>query len=359
MWYPSIQFTFRYFEPSKNVHIWKSTNVSNFKVAPSPALDRRSSKSDQFSITLDPASPGRYTIEGKHDDDVAISVTFDRLAAGWKVGAGPKGGMSYFGQMPSTGLDVTGARNGPETGKAMDGYCIHRFWPRCAVSGIVRLGNEVVDLEGSRGLLSHAIQGMRPDNLACRWNFANFQSPAAAGDGVALAQMEFTTTKTYGYSKVNIGSVVVGDQLVAVTAGGTGIEGKSTATYTNEQKDDTGYMLPGQITYNWEGPTIFNEDPAKVGAPTKAELVLNLAKNSPGAAYDTNGLIQRVDVLGELPWAVKKIVNATGANPYIYTWLNEVPVKIETVTEAGEAKTIEAKGVVFNEASYVSKKILD
>lgn len=321
VWYPSIQFTFRYVDAAKNVHVWKSTSVTNFVVAPSAKVDRRSCKSDQFTITVDPATPTKYTIEGKYDDDCQISLVFERLTEGWKVGAGPRGGMSYFGSLK----DAPASGSAPDITSGGDGYCVHRFWPRCAVSGIMRIGKDVVDVEGSRGMFVNAIQGMRPNVLAAKWNFATFQSSAAGGEGVALTMMEFTTTPAYGSQKVNIGSVVVGDKLVSITAGGTGLEGTSSAEHKDTVVDpETGYDAPRSIEYSWSGASLFPTDGKLVAAPaapkTSATLVLELATSAKGEPYETRGLVGKIDVLGEIPYLVKKFVNyAAGTKPYIYT----------------------------------------
>lgn len=312
LWYPTIQFTFRYVEPSKDIHIWKSTAVTSWVSAPSAALDKRSCKSDQFSITLDPATPNRYTIEGKYDADVQISLVYEKLADGWKLGAGPRGGMTYFGTLaaqPPKGP-------APDLTSGADGYAIHRFWPRCAVSGIMRVGTDVVDLADARGIFVHAVQGMRPNILAAKWNFANFQSSAAGGQGVSLTMMEFTTTPAYGSQTINVGSVVVGDKLVAVTAGsalaGVGSHAKHLASVLDAE---TEYEAPGQIAFAWEGQTL-----GEAGKSTNATLLLDLATSAPGAPYTTRGLVEKVDVLGQIPYLLKKFVNyAAGTKPYIYT----------------------------------------
>jgi hypothetical protein len=299
--------------------------VTNFVVGP-PKLDKRSSKSDQFTITVDPASPNKYVIQGKYDDEVQISLVYEALTPGWKLGAGPRGGMTYFGALKDA---ATGAKgDAPDVSGGADGYAIHRFWPRCAVSGIMRIGTDVVDLDQARGVFIHAIQGLRPNVLAAKWNFANFQSPAAGGEGVSLTMMEFTTTPAYGSKKVNIGSVVVGDKLVAVTAGGDGVVRGSVAEHVDALVDvETGYAAPGAIKYLWEGAKLGGEgDTVKFSGEgkVKAELELKLLTSKAGEPYATRGLVEKVDVLGQIPYLVKKFVNyAAGTKPYIYTVRHE------------------------------------
>lgn len=288
--------------------------MTNFVTAPAK-YDKRSSKSDQFSIVIDPASPNKYIIEGKHDSEVQISIVYEQLAEGWKIGAGPRGGFTYFGNLSS----AVSTGNIPDVSAGSDGYCIHRFWPRCAVSGIVRVGTDVLDLEGSRGTFIHAIQGLRPNVLAAKWNFGCFQSTSPQ-DGVALTMMEFTTVPSYGSKKINIGSIVVGDKLVCVTAGGDGVTGGSSADHLDARIDEeTGYNAPGQISFLWQGASL-QDDKVLEDKRTKANVLLDLATSKPGEEYKTKGLVEKVDVLAHIPYLIKKFVNyAAGTKPFIYT----------------------------------------
>ncbi|GAA5832388.1 hypothetical protein JCM11251_006431 [Rhodosporidiobolus azoricus] len=352
--WPNIQFTFRHCD-GKGKNTWKSINVSNFKVAPSAKLDKRSCKSDQFTITVDPATPTKMTIEGKYDDDVQISLVFEQLATGFKLGAGPKGGMTYYGNKtgkgPSTGY-------APNTTDGADGFAVHRIWPRCKVSGIMRVGANVTDLEGARGIFIHAIQGLRPNLLAAKWNFANFQQ-VDGDDGVALTMMEFTTTPQYGSKVVNIGSVVVGDKLVAVTAGGDGVVGGSSATHVDPIKDDeTGYNAPSSIKYVWDGAALEGEGanlkPVTSGSNSKVHAVMTMGLLTSQKGYETKGLVEKVDVLGQIPYLIKKFVNyAAGTKPYIYTWLNPTSASI-TLGNGTETKTIDVTGYTFAESTFIS-----
>ncbi|GAA5929907.1 hypothetical protein JCM1841_001255 [Sporobolomyces salmonicolor] len=353
LWYPSIQLTFRHANPKTGTNTWKSVSVTNFVTAPSPKLDKRSSKADQFSITLDPSNPNKYTIEGKYDNDVQISLVYEALTPGYKVGTGPTGGFTYFGQRSDKPSPTDGS---PDVNGGADGYCIHRLWPRCKVSGIMRVGNDVTDLDGARGVFIHAIQGLRPNLLAAKWNFANFQS--LEDDGVSLTMMEFTTTPQYGSKVINIGSVVVGDKLVAVTAGGSGVAGGSSVTHNDPIKDaETDYDAPSSLKFVWEGAALEGEgDQLKPveGSNSKVHAVLveDLLVDAEG--YKTRGLVEKVDVLGQIPYLIRKFVNyAAGTKPYIYTWVNDVKAQI-TLGNGTETKTIDTQGVIFTEATFIS-----
>ena len=293
--------------------------MSKFAVAPpnpktgGSKLDKRSSKSDQFSVIVDPANPDTYTIECGYDGSVNLSMTVTRAKGvpGWKLGQGNRGGLSYFGnaKAPSNAASLDPDYNG-----GSEGYVVHRFWPRAEISGVVRIGKDVLSLDGSRGMLVHAIQGMRPNLVACRWNFANFQS--SAEDKTSLVMMEFTTTSSHGHQKVNVGSVVVDDKLVAVTLGGSGLPNGSKAEWQQIVLDaETTYNAPGKILYQWPGPVI--EGP---GANVSALDLQLTPEGAPKTSYQgTNGLVEKVDFMAEVPYLVKKVVNvATGVKPYIY-----------------------------------------
>lgn len=243
--------------------------------------------------------------------------------------------MTYFGQLAAASSSSSSSTGGGVDLKSGgDGYAIHRFWPRCKVEGIMVVNKEVIDLSGgSRGTFIHAIQGMRPNLLAAQWNFANFQSVSKEGaeeeedSGVALTMMEFLTTPAYGSIKINVGSIVVGDKLLAITAGGEGITtgGSSTELINNSIDLETGYSAPGTLGYNWEGITL-SSDGTTISSDsnsnqTKASLSIDLGvTSSPGENYEAKSLVLKVDVLGELPALAKKIISyAAGTKPYIYT----------------------------------------
>ncbi|TNY18571.1 oxidative stress survival, Svf1-like protein, partial [Rhodotorula diobovata] len=362
LFWPNIQVTFRYCNPKTNTNVWKSVTVTNFKVAPSDKLDKRSCKSDQITVTVDPATPTKYQIQAKYDDEVQISLEYDALCPGFKLGAGPKGGMTYFGQLSAK---PTPAGDAPDYAAGGDGYCVHRFLPRCAVSGIVRVGADVIDLAGSRGVFIHAIQGLRPNLLAAKWNFCNFQTVDKEGDeAVSLILMEFTTPPGYGSKVVTVGSVVVGDKLVAVSSGGSGIVGGAQAQHEDAVVDaETGYAAPGAIKFSWEAPRLeeaaggaaadklvaATEGNSKVHATIQLDLVTDKAK------YETRGLVEKVDVLGQIPYLIRKFVNyAAGTKPYIYTWLNPTKASI-TLGSGSETKTLDVEGYSFVEASFISE----
>ena len=285
-------------------------NVNNF-VTPPPGLDKRSSKADEFSITYKSSAgtdfPESYTVFANLGVGLQVSLDIQRPASipGYKVGKGPKGGYSYFG---------------PDPQKA-EGYVIHRFWPRFKATGAIIRDGKATSVQGS-GMFVHAIQGMRPNLVASAWNFAHFQSNQLGG--VSAIQMEFTTIDTYGKRGagsggvvVNVGSLVIADKLAAVTTEtrwpGENPTGSvvSQATHVKSEHDsDTSYRMPTEMLFEWKAPSIV---PGAAGT-IQAKLQLDV-----GSVAKPKGLIEKVDVLAEIPYVLKVAVNyVAGTKPYIY-----------------------------------------
>ncbi|KAF5367378.1 hypothetical protein D9758_003690 [Tetrapyrgos nigripes] len=345
VWYPTIQFTCKIYDPKTQKAIWKSVNVSNF-ACPAPGRDKRSCKADQFSIThkVNPDSdyPETYVISAHPSDDVQIFLEVSRPASapGFKVGNDAEGGYSHFGPDP----------------KNAEGYVVHRFWPLYKSTGHVTISGQAKSVEGP-GMFVHAIQGMRPNLVAASWNFAHFQSQDHGG--VSAIQMEFTTTEAYGKKGagsggvvVNIGSLVVGGKLATVTAetkwpGEPVAEDalvRSRASHLKPVLDpETGYQKPSELLFEWAGPSVIRGSSGTYKALLQVDV---------GDVEKPKGLIEKVDVLAEIPYVIKMAVNYVArTKPYIYQWTN--PAKL-VINEPGSDAAVEANGHVYMEATFIS-----
>ncbi|KAH9063849.1 oxidative stress survival Svf1-like protein [Lactarius vividus] len=299
VWYPTIQFTFKVFNPKTGEKTWRSVNVTNF-VTPPPNLDKRSSQADEFTITHkdapDTEFPESYTITVNLAQEVQISLEVRRPVGvpGFKIGKGPDGGYSYFG---------------PDAAQP-EGYVVHRFWPLTKTSGSITMNGKQLAVE-SPGILAHG--------------------------GVSAIQMEFTTTNDYGrkgagsgYVSVNVGGLVVGGKLAAVTA-----ETKSA------HDPDTGYPQPTELLFRWAAPSIL---------PDAAGLI--------EGTLVVDGLIEKVDVLAEIPSVVKTVVKyVAGTKPYIYQWITPAKLKLtgSDLLLPGLEKGLEVEGFAYTEATFISE----
>ncbi|WFD05227.1 Putative cell survival pathways protein [Malassezia vespertilionis] len=353
LWNPQVQMTFKYFNPTTGKKVWKSKNVDGFTTLD----DKRSSKSSAFTITIKDGADGtqEYAIQANLDSDVQLLYTMKRptSAPGWKLGDGKCGGFSYFG--PSM--------------ENQHGYVVHRFWPYAKTDGLIVIDGQAIEATG-QGMFVQAIQGMRPNLVAARWNFCTFQS--TEHDGLSALLMEFTTTRDYGIAKkgsngamqvrepqvVTSGSVVYRGELIAVVGATRDLNASEDAPsrhsntriqHLNCARDEfTGYDAPQSIQYNWDGPSVSGDH-----APVQAEIKLDLGK--PAAM---NGLIDKVDVLAEIPYFIKKFVNyVAGTKPYIYQTLNHATLRLTlpgSVAKDGET-TVTAKGTLFEEHTFISQ----
>ncbi len=300
------------YNPVTKERVWRSANVTNFTTPP-PGLDKRSCKGDQFTVTYKskPGSdtPESYTIHAKVSDDVQVSieVTRPQSAPGWKIGKGPKGGYSYYGTDPDK----------------PDGYVIHRFWPLTQASGHVIYKGKAIEANGP-GIFNHVIMGMRPNLIASRWNYAQFHSELHGG--ISAIQMELTTPAAHGRNgsgsggvKVNIGSLVIGGKLACVTAETTWPDEpqdsqaliKSRAYHRDTVIDsDTSYPQPKELEFVWAGQSLISDSSDQIQAKVKVDV---------GPPSAPKGLVEKVDVLAEIPAMVKAVISyVAGTKPYIY-----------------------------------------
>ncbi|WRT66479.1 uncharacterized protein IL334_003438 [Kwoniella shivajii] len=344
----TTQMTFKVYNPNTKKSTWRSINASGVK------FDKQSAKSDQFEVkhSGSPTTEESYHIIATLDKDVKFDVKFVRPAEapGFKFGAGAQGGFSTFGK--------------ERQDAKRDGFVIHRFHPSAYSSGTITIGDKPLDVTGE-GMFVHAIQGMRPNLVASRWNFAFFTTPHGADDAklgkVRAVQMEFETTDDYGpkgpksgRTKVNIGAVYTSESAPLIVSGQThspsatpdvyptATESISSATHISPIKDkETGYLVPSSIEYKWSADKVKGE--GKVSA--------KLTQATAGAIVGEGGLIEKVNVLQEIPYVIRKGVNAvTGADPYIYQYVNSATLEVEI-----DGETILVKGYLFNEASFVSE----
>lgn len=373
--FPQIQVTFKLYNPTTGAKIWKSVSVSKF-VSPAPkSNDKRTCKSDQLAIdfvTL-PNGDEKFVLDITYDAEVQLSWSFVRPAAskGWKIGSGPQGGKSIFGLQPP-----------PTPSAEPDGYVFHAFWPVAKTEGVILANGQVIDGAG-QGMFIHAIQGMRPNLVASKWNFANFQS-----DKVTAIMMEFTTIASYGDPDessaekdpanpaatkrhplaVTIGSVSVGGRLTSVVAATRGRPGKPLMDKTADEHltafvqhakptpdPDTGYNVPTEIAYHWDGPALSADStPKALPQNVKADVVVDL--KAPYPSIDAPALVDKVDVLAEIPYLVKKIISyAAGLKPYVYQTISKATLTIELPEAVGElpAGASNVEGTLFEEHTYL------
>ncbi|KAK9474198.1 oxidative stress survival, Svf1-like protein [Dipodascopsis tothii] len=294
------QFTCRIYHPDKpEESVWTSTHLNDFSIKDDRKVDF---SADDLKITLS-KDLKEYTIVSNVNKESQIDIKIAQEAPGFKIG--PDGLTKY----------------GTEVDKPW-GTMRHMFWPRATVSGKIVVKGIELAAEG-QAMYVMALQGMKPQHTASRWNFVNFQGPT-----LSAIMMEFTTPPSYGSSIVNIGGVARKSELLAATV-------QNSATHTKTKSDDeNGWPEPAEIKLVWDGVS-----PTPAATPIHAELTAPIPN-----------LVERVDVMAEIPAFVKKIVaGVAGTKPYIYQYSNPatITVKIgdEVITESGH---------LYNEATFIS-----
>lgn len=265
--------------------------------------DKKSVKTDYFSIQLD-AEQKTYKLNMTHPE-LVVSLDFTRVDQGFKVGEG----KTYLGGDKATAAGIVS----------------HKFWPRAAAKGTFIVDQKIYDIEGE-GMFIHAIQGMQPHLIASNWNFVNFQS-----DKASIGMMQFQTTKQYGSININQGSLVLNDKLVCVSIE-NGVE-----LLDLKKDEDTDYDIPQKIKLTWKGKTIKQEENEE---PKDVSIVM---------VVETKNLIDKIDILAEIPYFIRKLVQSLILKPYIYQWLDRATAEITV----GDEKTV-TEGHCFQELVFVS-----
>ncbi|KAK9240208.1 oxidative stress survival, Svf1-like protein [Lipomyces kononenkoae] len=293
------QFTCRVYHPDKpEESVWTSTHLTNFAIG----ADKTSFKADKLSLELS-EDLTTYKINSEVNDKSIVNITVAREAPGFKVG---QDGVTRYG----TDYEKPW------------GSMRHIFWPRAKVEGTIEVNGHKLEISG-RAMYVMALQGMKPHHAAARWNFVNFQGPTVSG-----VMMEFTTPPSYGSKVVNVGAIARNDKLFAATV-------DNTAVHTKTKSDDVnGWPEPLEVKFEWKGTS-----------PDDAATPLDAVLEAP-----IPNLVERVDVMSEIPAFVKKVVaGVAGTKPYIYQYSNPASIKVkfgdEEYTEPGH---------LYSEATFIS-----
>lgn len=288
----TAQFTFRLFnnkDPKDSNITWTSTKLEEFRTEGSNFYAK------DLSIELNEEN-NLYTLKSAVNKDSIVDLTVSKLVPGVIFG---KDGFTYYGD------DLANPW----------GSMRHLFWPRCSVKGSIKLQNSTIDINGYT-MFVMALQGMKPHHAAKSWNFLNFQS-----ENYSAVQMEFTTPISYNTTKVNIGVVTTNDKILFASI-------NNKVDHIDSKIDEIGWPVPNQIQFNFNKALESSETRASV----KGEL---------------KQLVERVDVMAEIPQFVKNIVSGVaGTKPYIYQFCNDMTIQVDDVSE---------HGIGFNEATFISE----
>lgn len=313
----TAQFTFRLYNYKGNhdENIWTSTKLENFRIEGSNFY------ANDLSIELSEDNT-TYELKSNVNKASVVNLKIQRIVPGVIFG---KDGTTLYGD------DVTNPW----------GSMRHVFWPRCKVTGTIgtesSLGSEEVFNIDGYTMLVMALQGMKPHHAAKSWNFLNFHSSK-----YSALQMEFTTPKSYANTKVNVG--IVSDDKGLILAS---INNK--IIHLDSQIDEIGWPVPKRIIFNYTEGGEALEPAEGISADSTIETTIPTVvdKNTIVVKGDFENLVERVDVMAEIPQFVKNIVSGVaGTKPYIYQYCNEFEIE-------DTQNKIKDKGIAFCEVTFI------
>lgn len=298
----TAQFTCRVVHDDKpEESVWTSTHLEDYEAKGTEF----NAHEVHVSLSQDCNS---YKLSSNVCEDSIVDFTIVREAEGFKIGSD---GTSLYG------TDAA----------APWGSMRHVFWPRASVKGSISIKGNKIDIDG-HCMYVMAMQGMKPHHAAARWNFANFQGPTASA-----VVMEFTTPVSYGSQTVSIGAATHLNKLLF-----TSVDVKS--THIDASEDEVGWPAPKKIEFDLQGPAPEAEDPK----PTVAAHL----------HADLSHLVERVDVMAEIPNFVKKVVaGVSGAKPYIYQYSDKA-MTIKITDAEGNNPIVEEAGHGYIETTFIS-----
>ncbi|KND01341.1 uncharacterized protein SPPG_03153 [Spizellomyces punctatus DAOM BR117] len=293
-WSPSVQVSAAYHgaDGSKKRHT-ASLSGSSFR----PAEDGISVTCENMSVQFD-ASKKSYHVTLNAAPAMVIDFNFEAVDGFCQVNEG---------KVPFNHTDIS------------VGYVSAQFIPKGRVTGNVIVDGKLHDIEGT-GLYVKALQS-KPQ-CAARWSFANFQTEK---DALLMYQYELCRGYGYDFDARSEGALVLDNKIVAVTL-------NNFATLLNKSYDSfSGYEVPSEVSYRWEGE-------AKDGRPVKIEMKVALTH-----------LLDKIDLLSELPFFVRKFIQTCITAPFVYQWFEDASASV-TIGE----ETHILKGKLFHENAFLA-----
>ncbi|ODQ68326.1 survival factor 1 [Nadsonia fulvescens var. elongata DSM 6958] len=296
-------FTFKIVHKDKPEEtLWTSTNLDDF------AAEGTNFTAKGLSIKLN-EDLTEYKFMSQVNPQSVIDLTFTRTCPGFKIGAD---GNSLYGE----------DKNHPW------GSMRHAFWPGAKMSGKIIVKGHLLEIVDARSMYIMAMQGMKPHHAAARWNFLNYQ-----GTEHSAILMEFTTPPSYGETTVCVAAVTSKDKLIF-----TSVDNK--VEHLKTELDDVNWPAPKKIRFSLCGPKIDAVVDGDIKPEDKVEAVIE---------GDLNWLVERVDVMSEIPAFAKRIASSvSGTKPYIYQYCN--PMKLSLTIDG---KTITEEGQAYSEATFI------
>lgn len=216
--------------------------------------------------------------KGSDVEDLNVNLQVE-LCEGYKI---EPDGFNYYLDKAVREEDIPSAI--AKCKKYMKHTIVPRGWCKGSINYTLRSGKQVhFELGKAPVIYLDAVQGLVPNKAASRWNFMCFHSVS-----YSTFCIEFTTTDEYDYTTVTTWCTTHHDKIISI---GSRVNHDSVKFNSVEEDKETGWNRPTAITF----PSGFQESQLR--------------------------LINRYDVLSELPQIIRKIAHSiVRIRPYLYQY---------------------------------------
>lgn len=307
--YSLVQASCRYYSKSDGMNIFETRN---FKPSEwSMYKSSRSSKDSDFVSN----HVGPFKVIFREHPIPGFNISFES----------PKLSMSLYLDLVSTPLTVRDGVVEFISSKA-NGTFLFKFAPQFVFSGTIGFGSNPNRSISGLASLNSMTQLVEPHLTSSRWGF--FYFVANGTERISLTLLHFTTTALFHSKELSQGILTMGGNV-------SGLSLNNSVSFINPTLSEKsgGYMLPTAIklTLDGTGP----DGPSDIW---HAEVEIPLIT-----------CMDRIDLLGYLPFLVRKVIQAFISKPYCFQWFDEVTLHL---TKAGNSYTFTGK--IFSELFCLS-----
>lgn len=326
--YKGFQINFKVFSPKKELEsqysIWESIKLdSSVRFQDDELTVKGKTVTFQFR---DPEKISKKLIKGDDDgemdgktnpipfianlkikvNDPSNGLIMDlrcNLGEGFKISPD---GCSFYLDKSTSDEDITKINN-VDSFELKHRYMRHQFHPICQIFGFIKYNNsaegkaQVLKLQHIPMVYLDAVQGILPNKAAKRWNFLYFQSKS-----YTILVMEYLTIAKFDSVKVTIWSICENNEIKYI---GSDVNNDEIVKFNEVTKDkENGWEYPTKMTFNF----------------TKS------SNDVPSFHVENLNLVNRYDILGELPSIVKTLAkNIANIKPYLYQYCQPCHYKDE------------------------------
>lgn len=166
--------------------------------------------------------------------------------------------------------------------------------------------------------LIHGLQSAKPHQIASKWDFFLSHIPS---QNQTVIFCQFITPSSLGSVPVTLGIYVNDGSIKLMTT-------NCNVVYSTDTQEENGYKIPSKKSYLIQG-TDTEGQPLEIKVEVKAEK-----------------LFEKVDILGDLPFLIRKVLQAFIAKPFAYMWFDEASV------QAGSHGELKARS--YHEITYIN-----